>query len=97
MSGFNIHTQSHICYLFNCSKGEKGKCVCDIKANATSPPSLTFRRPIRSGHNHDAVQEQILKKLLENHGVGDVRHLKSAERSVWAKASYSHAGVQICR
>lgn len=37
---------------------------------------LTFRGAIRSGHDDDAVQEQILKKLLENHGIRDVSHLK---------------------
>lgn len=37
---------------------------------------LTFRGAIRSGHNNNTVQKQILKKLLENHGISDIGDLK---------------------
>ena len=41
----------------------------------TSHLLLTFRGTIRRGHNDDAVQKQILKELLEKHGIGDIRDL----------------------
>ena len=40
---------------------------------------LTFRRTIRSCHDNNSIQEQILKKLLENHGISDISDLKHIE------------------
>lgn len=37
---------------------------------------LTLWGAIRSGHDYNAVLEQILKKLLENHGIGNISDLK---------------------
>lgn len=39
---------------------------------------LTLRGAIRSGHDDDTVLEQILKKLLENHGIGNIGDLQRA-------------------
>lgn len=36
----------------------------------------TFRRAIRRGDNNNTVLKEILKKLLENHGIGDISDLK---------------------
>lgn len=36
----------------------------------------TFRRAIRRGNNNNTVLKEILKKLLENHGIGDISDLK---------------------
>lgn len=36
----------------------------------------TFRGTIRSGHDDDTFHKQILKKLLEDHGISDISHLK---------------------
>lgn len=36
----------------------------------------TFRGTIRSGHDDDTFHKQILKKLLEDHGIRDISHLK---------------------
>lgn len=48
-------------------------------ANKPALRLLTFRRPIRSGHDDNTVQKQILKKLLEDHGVSDVSHLEQGK------------------
>lgn len=55
---------------------KRGNLSYDIKVNTVATLSLTFGRTIGSGHNNNTVQEQILKKLLKNHGVSDVSHLK---------------------
>lgn len=35
----------------------------------------TFRRTIGSGNDNNSFHEQILKKLLQNHGISDISDL----------------------
>lgn len=46
---------------------------------------LTPWGAIRSGHDDDTVLEQILKKLLENHGIGNISDLKYVKHTndIW--------------
>lgn len=53
------------------------RCLCHLHLYLYKQDTLhTFRWAIRGGDNNNSVLKQILKELLENHGVSDVGDLK---------------------